>query len=259
MIDFHCHLDLYPDPQAVVRRAAASGVYVLSVTTTPRAWKKTAALSAGLPRIRTALGLHPQLAHERHGELALFEEFLGQTRYVGEVGLDGSPEMKQHAAIQRKVFDRILSACARSGGRVLSIHSRRATEAVLEALRRHPECGIPILHWFSGTKAQLDEAIALGCWFSVGPAMLAGARGAALAAAIPRERVLTETDGPFAMTNGRALEPDDVGAAEAALSTIWGLNIKGVREILLLTLTDLSSSSSAFGGERSPLDVPALS
>lgn len=248
MIDFHCHLDLYPNPQAVVRRAAASGVYVLSVTTTPRAWKKTAELSAGLPRVRTALGLHPQVAHERHGELALFEEFLGRTRYVGEVGLDGSPDMKPHAEIQRRVFDRILSACARSGGRVLSIHSRRATEAVLEALRRHPECGVPVLHWFSGTKAQLDEAIALGCWFSVGPAMLAGARGAALAAAIPRDRLLTETDGPFATTSGRVLEPDDVAAAEVALSAIWGIGIAGVRETLLSTFTGLSSISSAFGG-----------
>lgn len=247
MIDFHCHLDLYPDPQAVVHRAAASGVYVLSVTTTPRAWRKTAELATGRPRIRTALGLHPQIAHERHGELALFEELLGLTRYVGEVGLDGSPDMKPHAGIQRRVFDHILNACARSGGRVLSIHSRRATGAVLEALRRHPDCGVPVLHWFSGTKAQLDEAIALGCWFSVGPAMLAGVRGAALAAAIPRDRLLTETDGPFATTSGRALEPDDVAAAEAALSAIWDMDITRVREILRLSLARLSSISLTLG------------
>src|SRR5437868_5038347 len=47
-------------------------------------------------RIRTALGLHPQLAHERKSELALFDALLPKTDYVGEIGLDGSPEYRPH-------------------------------------------------------------------------------------------------------------------------------------------------------------------
>ena len=65
MIDFHCHLDLFPDPQRVAAEAEAAGIYVLSVTTTPKAFRQTAALAKGKRHIRTALGLHPQLAHER--------------------------------------------------------------------------------------------------------------------------------------------------------------------------------------------------
>ena len=38
MIDFHCHLDLYPDPRAVLDGIDARGTYVLAVTTTPKAW-----------------------------------------------------------------------------------------------------------------------------------------------------------------------------------------------------------------------------
>jgi TatD DNase family protein len=96
LIDFHCHLDLYPDPQREVREADAARVYVLSVTTTPRAWIRTAQLAKGHKRIRTSLGLHPQLAHERSNELGLFEELLPRSRYVGEIGLDGGSGYGQH-------------------------------------------------------------------------------------------------------------------------------------------------------------------
>lgn len=62
--------------------------YVLSVTTTPKAWYGTSLLAKDCPRIRTAaLGLHPQLAHERWQELELFDALLSQTRYVSEVAL----------------------------------------------------------------------------------------------------------------------------------------------------------------------------
>jgi TatD DNase family protein len=94
MIDFHCHLDLYPDPMNVVRECANRRLYVLSVTTTPSAWAQTNALAAGHDRIRTALGLHPELARERRRELALFDRLLPQARYVGEIGLDGSPRFR---------------------------------------------------------------------------------------------------------------------------------------------------------------------
>ena len=73
---------------------ARLGIYVLSVTTTASAWEGTAALAHGCPRIRTALGMHPQLAHERKHELPLFQRLIEKTDYVGEVGLDGSRESK---------------------------------------------------------------------------------------------------------------------------------------------------------------------
>nr|WP_249038340.1 hypothetical protein [Paracoccus pantotrophus] len=45
MIDFHAHLDLYPDPHTVARECVVRDLYVLSVTTTPSAWSGTAALT----------------------------------------------------------------------------------------------------------------------------------------------------------------------------------------------------------------------
>ena len=121
MIDFHCHLDLYPKPRQMVQECERRDLRVLSVTTTPSAWSGTSALATGSAGVRTALGLHPQLVHERKHELALFEQLLPGARFVGEVGLDGAPEFRRHWADQVAVFESILALCGAAGGRILSI------------------------------------------------------------------------------------------------------------------------------------------
>lgn len=239
MIDFHCHLDLFEDPDGLAERCEAARVHVLSVTTTPKAWRKTVLLSRGRRCIRTALGLHPQLAHERFHELPLLEALLGETRYVGEIGLDGSPPHRQHADIQRKVFERALVASRERGGRIYTVHSRGAARAVVDTLKAQG-CGeTAVLHWFSGTAKELQAAIAIGCWFSVGPAMLRSANGRGLTAAMPRNRVLTETDGPFAKRGVRSLTPLDVRDAVLELAQIWSLTEQEVDAQLHNNLKDL--------------------
>lgn len=222
MIDFHCHLDLYPDAEAVAEELERRRVGVLSVTTTPAAWAGTTRLAKGRPLIRTALGFHPELAGSRHRELDLFDRLLPETRFVGEVGLDGSPQHLATWEAQTRVFDHVLSTSELAGGKVLSVHSRRAASQVLDCLDRHPGLDKVILHWFSGTKTELRRAVERGCWFSVGPAMLAGARGRSVASEIAPDRLLVETDGPFAQKDGCPLRPWDVTDAIGGLADLWG-------------------------------------
>ncbi|WP_045861852.1 Qat anti-phage system TatD family nuclease QatD [Teredinibacter purpureus] len=208
MVDMHCHLDLYEDPFAIAKETVARGVGILSVTTTPKAWAGTKKLEQGLENsIYTALGLHPQLAAQRFDELGLFDAILPTTPFVGEIGLDGGKGFKNSMDIQLKVFRHILSNVHSSGGRVMSIHSRYATEQVLDELKGID--GAPILHWFTGSKRQLRRAIDLGCWFSVGPNMISSKGGAELVRYIPLNRILLETDGPFCKIDGEILMPWD--------------------------------------------------
>jgi TatD DNase family protein len=239
VIDFHCHLDLYPDPHGLAQTCRDRGLYLLSVTTTPSAWRGTSALAEGAPRIRTALGLHPQIAHERKHELVLFEQLIGETRYVGEIGLDGGPEYKAHWQDQLTVFERALAICRAAGGRVISLHSRRAGTQVLDAIEEHRGAGTPILHWFSGTARELDRAIDLGCWFSVGPAMLRGEKGRLLAGRMPRDRILTESDGPFAQVDGRAVWPWEASRATSGLASLWDQDERQVERQLLANLAQI--------------------
>ena len=246
MIDFHCHLDLYPDPKRVAEECRQRHMYILSMTTTPTAWPISSKLSDEGDHIRTALGLHPELAHERRAELGLFDELVCSTRYVGEIGLDGAPELRNSWPAQLEVFDHILDACQRTGGRVMSIHSRRASKAVLQHLARYRDAGIPILHWFSGSKRELDQAIAQGCWFSVGPAMLRNERGRSLAAHMPKDRTLTESDGPFAQIDEGPAMPWDVERATETLAKLWGMAIDEIDATLHDNLRRLVKAPQIF-------------
>lgn len=240
-VDMHCHLDLYPDPKQQAEEIGRNGAYVLSVTTTPSAWLQTQALASKHHRIRTALGLHPQLAGERQDELTLFDRLLPQVRYVGEVGLDGSDECMTFWPQQVNVFNHVLKSCANSGGRILTVHSRNAATPVLEALERHKGFGVAILHWFSGTKAELRKAIEMDCWFSVNNAMAHSKKGADLIALMPADRVLTETDGPFVKNLRTPLRPAECDEAITLLAGLWRMQVVAAKAKILENFRHLVS------------------
>lgn len=221
MIDSHCHIDLYKNPSEIVSGIVSRGMFVVSVTTTPLAWRGTHALASKSKSIVTALGMHPQLVASRAADIEQFEHYLPQTNWVGEIGLDGTPDYVDSMPTQIDVFRRILKASRQAGGRIHSIHSRAATRLVMDILRNEADIGVPILHWFSGTQRELNEAIDLGCWFSVGEPMLRSRKGWELTQKMPLSRILTESDGPFVQKQGQPARPWDVESAEKLLSGMW--------------------------------------
>ena len=240
-VDFHCHLDLYPDHQAAVARAEAARIYTLTVTTTPKAWSRNHELTRNTRYVRAALGLHPQLVAERAGELPLWERHLPETRYVGEVGLDAGPRFYKSLDVQRQVFQRVLERCAEAGGKILTVHSVRSAPAVLEMIEAHlpPERGPVVLHWFTGSKSDARRAVALGCYFSINAEMTRTDRGRDLIRSLPRDRILTETDGPFTQVEGRPSEPSDVLDAIAGIGASIGLPADVAAKAVLSNLRSL--------------------
>lgn len=242
LIDFHCHLDLYPDPAATARKAAEDGVYVLSVTTTPSAFAGTSALAPEGGRIRTALGLHPELAATRRHEMRLFRDLLPTVKYVGEVGLDGSKPHRDTLTTQAEVLHEILDACAAAGGRIISLHSRGAAEMLLDMLEFEPLAGTFILHWFTAKPAIVERAAKLGCWFSVGSAMMAGKSGRDAVDAMPVDRLLPETDGPFGIADGVHLIPGSGGSVYGDLAELKGVPSKDVERLMTRNFRRLVAS-----------------
>ncbi|WP_050917693.1 Qat anti-phage system TatD family nuclease QatD [Vibrio campbellii] len=239
MMDLHCHVDLYPDHDKVLKDIDSSGIYVLSVTTVPSAFRGTVALTNKLDNCRTALGLHPQLAHQRYNELSLFDSLCDGTRYIGEIGLDGSKGYVEHIEVQRVVFEHILNKCCEFNDKILTIHSLNAVDKVLDLLSVYPKAGRAILHWFLATKKQVDRAVELGCYFSIGPAMLHSVRAEKVISWLPKERVLLETDGPFAKVKGKILFPSDVVEVISYLSIQWGESKNAVQDQLKSNLKAL--------------------
>lgn len=252
MIDFHCHLDLFPAPASAAAEIEHAGTYVLSVTTTPKAFPKTAQIAKGRKRIRTALGLHPQLVHERHGEVGMFIRLLGETGYVGEIGIDGSQDSAPHLDIQKDVFRRLLRGCADVGGRVMSIHSRHASGEVIEALQKQPDAGLAVFHWFSGPVAHAQKAADIGAWFSVGLPMLSSRRASAMISVMPRDRVLTETDAPFVSTSGEHYPTNALSASVSALARLWGTDERATQKQLNDNLRRMVAEADKF---RTPIRV----
>ncbi|MBU4305590.1 MAG: TatD family hydrolase [Candidatus Omnitrophica bacterium] len=229
MIDFHSHLDLYQDSLKLLPEVAKRNIFTLVVTTSPRAWQATSQMFSGYENIKVALGLHPEVAHKKAGEVDVFMLCIEKAKFIGEIGLDGSPKNQEFFSLQKELFSRVLSECEKQGGRILSIHSRCAGTPVLDLLEKYPQSGKQILHWFSGTTNELQRAITIGCWFSVGPAMILGTKGRELIKLMPREKVLPETDGPF-VTNGKSpIMPWETHGIISFLADIWSLNIDSVK------------------------------
>lgn len=245
MIDFHCHLDLYPVPREIVAQCIERRLYVLSVTTVPSAFEGTAALAPEGGRIRTALGLHPEIAVSREKELPLFEKLLSRTPYVGEVGLDASPDHRPTLDRQGGILTDILNLCARAGGKIITLHSRAASGHILDRLSKAPAAGRFVLHWYLGSAKQISRAAEMRCWFSVGPAMLSSKRGLAAVEAMPRDCILPESDGPFGQITGRPALPWEAWTIVPKLAEIWRESQGEVEAQLLDNLRMLVAENQA--------------
>ena len=223
LVDFHCHIDLYPEPAQVMEAADRLGIKTLSVTNAPSVWPRARDLVSHCTHIRPALGLHPQLAAERKSELGLFENYLPKSRYVGEVGLDGSAEFSATWDAQLEVFQAILGLCAKAGGKVLTVHSRGAAREVIDLVTTFlpADRGRVVLHWFSGSIEEAHQALNAGCYFSINARMLSSPRARRLVASLPKDRILTETDGPFIKRGPIPLVPKDVEAVVNGLALLW--------------------------------------
>jgi TatD DNase family protein len=227
-LDTHFHLDLSTSPADVVRQIEAARVYTIAVTNAPSVFPQTERLTQGSKYVRPALGLHPELAVQRAAEIVLFTRYLSRTRYVGEIGLDYVTTVDSERRRQRRVLDSILSDCRQAGGKILTMHSRRAAADVVDAVGDSFP-GAWILHWYSGSRSVLKRALTLGAFVSVNTTMALSERSEALIREVPVDRVLLESDGPFISVDGLPARPMDLGRVVRQLAVWWGMEVEQAR------------------------------
>lgn len=210
--DSHCHLDLMKNMTSIIRSLEKEDVGILSVGTTPRAYLKEVEIFGDVKNIHVALGLHPQLVGSGYDDLKLFESLVQRCHYIGEVGLDFSKEYITNKEQQIEVFKKVLLCCERCGNKVISIHSLKSATTVLKTLSqlRMDNKNIYILHWFTGSIAQMQNAVNLGCFFSINPKMLKTKSGISLIQKIPPNKILLETDAPLSVKFQNTKQLDDI-------------------------------------------------
>lgn len=229
--DTHCHIDLYPDYKEVISEIRNEQIETVAVTNTPSVFKQCVAVTREVENIYPALGLHPELVAQRHKELGMLLELIGETRFIGEVGLDFTTSDEDIRKLQGKVFGSILEASAGYGDKIITVHSRRAAAETVSMIGKN-YAGKVILHWYSGSQKVLREAISNGLYFSVNPSMVRSESGRKLIALMPVERILTETDGPFVQVGNEVAKPPHVKNVVEELALMWKKDASWVSEQL---------------------------
>ena len=243
LIDTHAHLDaeqFAADLPAVLARARVAGVgQVVAVATTAPSTVTTLDIAARNPGIFATAGIHPNnilgekpAAWDEVVALAADARVVG----VGETGLDRHWDDTPFA-VQEEYFARHLGLGRRLNKPVV-IHCREAETDALRMLRDHFDRHGPVrgvMHSFTGAAATAEACLAMGLYLSFA-GMLTYKNAAALravAAKVPAERVLVETDSPYLAPvplRGQRNEPANVVHTAACLAGLLGLTPEALAE-----------------------------
>ena len=236
LVDSHCHLD-FPDfsaeLDAVVARARAAGIgRIVTISTRVKKLAQVLAIAEKFPEIFCSVGTHPHNAHE---ELEIDAKALvalakhPKIVAIGEAGLDyhydNSPREAQAQSLRQHI------AAARETGLPLVIHSRDCDADMARILREESGKGTfpAVLHCFTGGRDLAFTAIELGHYVSF-TGILTFKRSddlRAIAAALPADRILIDTDAPYLAPlpcRGKRNEPAYVAETAKVLADVRGVS-----------------------------------
>ena len=238
LVDSHCHLD-FPDfsdeLDGVVARAREAGVsHIVSISTRVRRLNGLLAIAERYPNVYCSVGTHPHHAHE---ELDIgADDLVAASKHpkavaIGEAGLDyfydNSPRDAQEQGFRAHV------AAARATGLPLVIHSRDADDDMARILEEETAKGpFPaVLHCFTGGRDLAMRAIALGLSISFTGILTFKKSDTlrAIAADLPPDRILVETDAPYLAPGkfrGKRNEPAFVVETAKVLAETRGVSFE---------------------------------
>jgi TatD DNase family protein len=240
-IDTHCHLDAHEfgaDSLAVAAQAAAAGVSMIVIPAVDRGnFETVARLAQAAPNASYALGIHPIYVPQAvDADLVALrsavEAAMNDPRFVaiGEIGLDFFIPMLCEPAMREKQerFFREQLRIARDFDLPVLTHVRRSQDQVLKHLRQVTPPG-GIAHAFNGSEQQANTFVKLGMHLGFGGAMTftRALQIRRLAASLPLERIVLETDAPDIAPSwvhpGRN-SPEQLPKIGAALAELRGVD-----------------------------------
>ncbi len=232
LADSHCHLNyegLVDDQAGVLARARARGVTaMLNIATREREWDAVLATAEREPDVWATVGIHPHEADlHPHIDTAKLVERARHPRVVGigESGLDHHYDHSDRNR-QRDSFRAHIAAC-RETGLPLIVHTRDAEEDTATILAEEMGKGAypGVIHCFTASGAFADRALELGFYISIsGIVTFKNATELqSVAARLPLDRLLVETDAPFLAPvphRGKSGEPAFVADTLAFLAKL---------------------------------------
>ncbi|HNJ47538.1 MAG TPA: TatD family hydrolase [Novosphingobium sp.] len=242
LIDSHCHLEykgLVDDQQGVLARARAAGVGgFLSISTRQSEWGQVIVTAERERDVWASVGIHPHEAdgHADMGEAALIAA-AGHPRVVaiGETGLDYYYDHSDRET-QRALFRRHI-AVSRQTGLPLIVHTRDAEDDTAAILAEEAANGVfpALIHCFTASADFARKMLDLGLTISLsGIVTFKNAKDLqAIAAEIPENRLLVETDAPFLAPvphRGQVCEPAFVADTARFVAALRGVEAERLAE-----------------------------
>lgn len=222
LIDTHFHLDFYRDHKFWYDKINELKQYTLCVTNSPEIFFSCKKLYPETRYVKFALGYNPQISTNTPFNKRLFLSQLSSTNYIGEVGLDFSTKNICSKTAQIEAFDFICHNAAKYN-KVLSVHSRKAEKDTLAILMQN-RVKRAIIHWYTGDLETLEMFVKAGYYFSINANMCVTSKGQSIVKHIPIDKILVESDGPFAKTNGTRYTPSDLHKTYLLLARLLGQN-----------------------------------
>ena len=237
LVDSHCHLD-FPDfaddLDGIIARAEAAGVgRFVTISTRVKQFSKLLDIAERFPNVYCSVGTHPGHVDEEDGIPA--EQLIELTRHpkvvaLGEAGLDNFYGTDFNEAQERGFRAHI--AAARATGLPLVIHTRVADEQCGRILEDEMGKGAfrAVLHCYTGGRELAMQAIDLGLSISF-TGILTFKKSEtlrALAAELPSDRILVETDSPYLAPGkfrGKRNEPAYVVEVAKVLAETRGVSL----------------------------------
>ena len=237
LVDSHCHLD-FPDfaddLDGIVSRAEAAGIArMVTISTRVRRIETLLAITARFPNVYCSVGTHPHQADEEDGISS--DELIALTQQpkvvaLGEAGLDYFYEHGSREAQARGFRTHI--AAARATGLPLVIHTRDADEDCGRILDEETAKGAfrAVLHCYTGGRDLAMKAVAHGLYVGFTGILTFKKSDAlrALAAELPADRILVETDAPYLAPGkfrGKRNEPAYVVETAKVLAETRGVSL----------------------------------
>ncbi len=257
LVDSHCHLD-FPDFQSrlpdVLSAASAAGVgRMVTISTHVARFEVYRAMAEAHENVFCTVGTHPHNAAlepdvpvERLVELANHPRCVA----IGEAGLDYHYD-KSPRDVQQQVF-RAHIAAARETGLPLVIHARNADEDMIRILSEEMRRGrfAAVLHCFSSGETLAQVGVELGLYVSFSGILTFrnSEEIRRIAAAVPRERLLVETDAPYLAPvpyRGKTNEPAFVAHTAHVLGETIGVTDAEIAQITTANFYRLFSKAAA--------------
>lgn len=256
LIDSHCHLEykgLVEDQAGVLERARQAGVGgFLSISTRQREWGQVIATAEREADVWASVGIHP---HEADGHADLGEAgLLGAAEHprviaIGETGLDYYYDHSDRQ-VQQALFRRHI-AVSRATGLPIIIHTRDAEDDTAAILRDEMEQGAfpALIHCFTASADFARIVLDLGLTISLsGIVTFKNAKDLqAIAAEVPEDRLLVETDAPFLApvpNRGKVCEPAFVAHTARFVAGLRGVTPEALAETTTVNFRRLFSKAA---------------